>query len=594
MRVPPDTLPRILRVLAWFSIALGILGGIGLVAASLDEREVRMGRVVSSALWVWGGYRTLRGHKDGVDSLLAAFVLPTFALLALPFVAAEQRTNIPGSLIGYAAFAALVSGYLVHCRRSLPWAETVEHEPGSYGDWLTNPNARQGAARWFAQRDAALEADAASPPDPVALVTALVDPEQDFELTRMRLQQLVEVSDDGCADALLAGLADPAIQEHEPALKLVVRLLPDPVPVAAAPALRACADQGEKPLDDVLEALAATGDPAHLDLLVPALGSTDTAREVAAGMAAAFAAGRATPEHVRDAVPALAALLDGPAYRGSTPAARALIALDRTAARERILAGIDVRDDGRLEALVELHESGADIPDAILARLWKRALAAANPSWIEALLTMFEPSEAELLEAIARLDGHERQYRAGRAASAALRALVDRKSPRARDALEAAIARDVEDLSDTAAGLLCRLHDLPESPYVDPTKAKSPAARHHHTLSLASSYARNGGIVHALECLDDDEAAVLEEGLHAVGPPEVEAIWIEAIRLLMRGPLPTSRDERQRLIATWHDASSSRLSELDSAFYEVDHRLDVQLCRYAIAHADEIREALHT
>ncbi|MDA0375411.1 MAG: DUF4375 domain-containing protein, partial [Planctomycetota bacterium] len=343
---------------------------------------------------------------------------------------------------------------------------------------------------------------------------------------------------------------------------------------------------------DVLEALAATGDPDHLDVLVPALDSADTGRDVAAGLAQAFAAGRATPDHIRALLPGLVRALDGPAHGSAAMAARALLALDREAATEEILDGIRAGSGGRLDALVELHRQGARIPASTLAELWRQTVDSADARWVEALLPMLELDERELLDVIRRLDPQVPGYRACRAITAALRALVDLGSPQARTALESAIARDAEDLSDTAAGLLCRLHDLPESPFVDPTRAESLEARYHHTLSLACAYARNGGIVHALECLDEDEAEVLEAGLRAVGPREVAEIWQEAIRLLMRGPLPPDLATRRERIAEWHGAVTARLAELDTAFYEVDHRLDVQLCRYAIANRASILPAL--
>jgi hypothetical protein len=592
MRVRPRNLPRLLRGIAWTSITIGLLGAVALALAAFEGREVRPGRLVNSFLWVWGGYRTLRGYRDGVDSLLAAWVLPALALFALPFSSDGQRAAIPGWLYAYTTFALGVTGYLLHCRQRLSWARTIEHEPGSYDHWLTEPSARQGVADWFAHRDATLAADAASPPDPRELIATLTDPAEDFELNRMRLRQLVEQSSDSCIAPLIEGIGDPAIQRDEQSLKLLLGLLPEPAPIQAAPPLRVCAERSTGAIGDVLEALAETGDPAHLDLLVPALGSAATARDVAAGLARAFKAGRVTPAHVQLTVPALAAVLDGPAHRGAAQAARALIALDGAAAAERILSDIDVDHSGRLEAIEELHAAGVEIPQQVLTRLWQSALALPEPRWLEVLLPMVLPDESGLLEVIARCEVHPERYRACRASSAALRRLVDLGSPNARDALEAAIAKDEEDLSDTAAGLLCRLHDLPESPFVDPTRADTDVARFHHTLSLASSYARNGGIVHALECLDDDEASVLEEGLRTVGPPEVAEIWREAVRLLMRGPIPGPIAERQELIATWRDAVHARLEALDRAFYDVDHRLDVALCRYAIAHADEIRSAL--
>ncbi|MDA1221062.1 MAG: DUF4375 domain-containing protein [Planctomycetota bacterium] len=592
MYIRPRKLPYLLRSLAWCSIGVGALGAAAIAADVQAGNDVRPAHAISAALWIWGGFRTLRGAKDGVDSLLAAWTLPAIALVLLPFLDADQRAAIPGWLYGYVLFALATTVYLYSCRRRLPWAERVEHEPGSYGHWLTDPSARDDVAVWFRRKDAALEADRESPPDAEDLIHALVDPSQDFELIRMRLQQLVSSSDDGCVPALVAGLADPQCQESERARKLLVRLLPEPAPPSAADALRACVDGAKGSAGDVLEALAATGDPDHLDVLVPALDSADTGRDVAAGLAQAFAAGRATPDHIRALLPGLVRALDGPAHGSAAMAARALLALDREAATEEILDGIRAGSGGRLDALVELHRQGARIPASTLAELWRQTVDSADARWVEALLPMLELDERELLDVIRRMDPQVPGYRACRAITAALRALVDLGSPQARTALESAIARDAEDLSDTAAGLLCRLHDLPESPFVDPTRAESLEARYHHTLSLACSYARNGGIVHALECLDEDEAEVLEAGLRAVGPREVAEIWQEAIRLLMRGPLPPDLATRRERIAEWHGAVTARLAELDTAFYEVDHRLDVQLCRYAIANRASILPAL--
>lgn len=592
MFVRPRSIPGLLRAVAWCSIGVGVLGAAAIASDLRVGEKVRPAHVINAALWVWGGFRTLRGARDGVDSLLAAWVLPALALFALPLLDAGQRAALPGWLYGYLAVAAAVTAYLFACRRRLPWAEKVEHEPGSYGHWLTDPSARDDVADWFRRKDASLEADRETPPDPAELIRALVDPNQDFELTRMRLQELVPSRADGCVPALVAGLADPRCQESERTRKLLVRLLPEPVPPSAAEALRACVDRADDSAGETLEALAATGDPRHLDVLVPALDSTDTGRDVAAGLAQAFAAGRATPDHVQALLPGLIRALDGPAYGSAAMAARALLALDPEAATEEILDGIRAGSGGRLDALVELHRHGAPIPASTLAELWKQAVESADARWIEAMLPMVEHDDQELLDVIRRLDPQVPAYRACRATTAALRALVDVGSPHARTALESAIARDAEDLSDSAAGLLCRLHDLPESPFVDPTRAESLEARYHHTLSLAGSYARNGGIVHALECLADDEAEVLEAGLQEVGPREVAEIWREAIRLLMRGPLPAELETRRERIAEWHGAVHARLAELDTAFYAVDHRLDVQLCRYAIAKRASIRPAL--
>ena len=122
MYIRPRKLPYLLRSLAWCSIGVGALGAAAIAADVQAGNDVRPAHAISAALWIWGGFRTLRGAKDGVDSLLAAWTLPAIALVLLPFLDADQRAAIPGWLYGYVLFALATTVYLYSCLRRLPWA----------------------------------------------------------------------------------------------------------------------------------------------------------------------------------------------------------------------------------------------------------------------------------------------------------------------------------------------------------------------------------------------------------------------------------------------------------------------------------------
>lgn len=63
------------------------------------------------------------------------------------------------------------------------------HEPGSYGDWLTNPGSRAAAAEQSARVHAAIERDRLEMPDVVALVRELFTERDEF-MPRARLLAL--------------------------------------------------------------------------------------------------------------------------------------------------------------------------------------------------------------------------------------------------------------------------------------------------------------------------------------------------------------------------------------------------------------------
>lgn len=168
-----------------------------------------------------------------------------------------------------------------------------------------------------------------------------------------------------------------------------------------------------------------------------------------------------------------------------------------------------------------------------------------------------------------------------------LKVLFERRGAEVEPLLHEAVRLHRASVSPTAAELLARLRGVPEGWGIDGDPTTEPQ-RLLDSIGFASSYACNGGIVHAFQCLSPEQMASLEPALEAIAPPSVRRPWLDALRTVSSEPLPTDEEQRTELLMSRYDDMHGRLEELSSQFFRHTWELDVAMCMYAIEHVHEL------
>lgn len=580
-------MPLLLRILVVLLAADGAFRLVRYLVALLAGEPTRISQLGTGVMFLAAGVQLLRGRRSGIDWIVP-YNLLLFGMLAYGL---WRSGELPARAIGLGALLLALTGYLWWCRQRLPWQAR-----GSYGQWMTDPDFRDGAAAWFAERDRLVAQDRRQPPDPDEVVRSLLD-DADAELVRHRLQEAPQ----HFGMAVLQALADPAFRRDPEILAMLIDQLPEELHERARASLVANLDhltgfeRGQ-----VLRRLAAAGDPALTERLRRELDG-DGGEYVAEGLASAFAEGRASDDVRRAFEPALRARLERPKAPKSVSVA--LARLDPSWPQQQIDHAMAGRADEPLGHLVAMGEADIPLPADAMLGLWRRLRNEPEWFWCWRLMPHVPVPEAELRALHADLPrrfdeparGGEapqavrtRQQYARLAFTRTIERLVARGCTDGEPLLEQAIAIGREDVSDKAAHQLLRFHGVPEDLTFDEVTNPTPPQMALRSLAFASSYACNGGLMHAFECLDAECMAAFEPALHAIAPPAVRDVWLAARRELSPTPLPADPNERRLLVMDRYDEVKPRLEELDKQFYRCKWQLDVAMARYALAHRAEL------
>lgn len=581
-------MPVLLRILVLVMAGDGAIRIVRVLLALVVGEPTRLSGLTAGAVLLAAGVEVLRGQRRGIDWFVF-FNLAVVGMLA--YGAWRSGEAVTTSIVGTAALLLVVSGYLWWCRVRLPWQAR-----GSYGQWMTDPDFRDAAAAWFAERDRQIEQDRRQRPDPDEVVRSLLEG-ADEELVRHRIQDAPE----HYGMAVVRALADPAFRTDVEILAMLIDQLPKELHERARGSLVASLDHlTGYARGKVLLLLAESGDLALTERLIREL-EGDEAEFVVRGLASAFAGGLAGDEVRRAFAPALRARLDRPG--APVGVSVALARLDPELPQQLTERAMASADDEPLRGLVAIHEAGIPLPTAAMLSLWRRARDSQQWYWCWRLLPTAAVPEPELRALLAALPNHfEALVRGDGDADAArsearyarlaymgsIEQLVDRGCGDAEHLLEQAIGLDRVDISDQAAGRLLRFHgmtgDFTFHGVADPT----PRQLALRSLALASSYAANGGIMHAFDCLDAACMAAFEPALHAIAPAAVRDIWLAACREVSPKPLPADPDARRALVMKRYKAVKLRLDELERQLYAINWQLDVAMVRHALAHRAEL------
>lgn len=580
-------MPLLLRILVVLLAADGAFRLVRYLVALLAGEPTRISQLGTGVMFLAAGVQLLRGRRSGIDWIVP-YNLLLFGMLAYGL---WRSGEVPAKAIGLGALLLAFTGYLWWCRQRLPWQAR-----GSYGQWMTDPDFRDGAAAWFAERDRLVAQDRRQPPDPDEVVRSLLDG-ADVDLVRHRVQEAPQ----HFGMAVLRALADPAFRRDPKVLAMLIDQLPKELHERARSSLVASLDhltgfaRGQ-----VLRLLAAAGDPSLTERLLRELDG-DGGEYVGEGLATAFAEGRAGDDVRRAFEPALRARLARP--QAPKSASVALARLDPSWPQQQVDRALAGMDDEPLGHLVAMGEAGVPLPaDAMLA-LWRRTRDAQQWFWCWRLMPFVTVPEPELrtlhtelprhFDAPARGDEDPKaaplQQRYARLTYLRIvEHLVARGSADAELLLEQAIAMGRDDISDEAAHRLLRFHGMPWESILADDAAPTPRRQALHSLSMASAYAKNGGLMHAFDCLDAECMAAFEPALQEIAPPAVRDVWLAARRLLSPTPLPTDEDERRLLVMERYDDAKPRLDELGRQFFACSWQLEVAMARYALAHRKEL------
>ena len=583
-------MPLLLRIFAVLLIVDGTYRIGRYLVTLLDGEPTRISQLGAGALFLAAGVQLLRGRRSSIDWIVT-YNLLLFGTIA--YRAWRSDEAVPAKTIGTGVLLLALSGYLWWCRARLPWQAR-----GSYGQWMTDPDFRDDAAAWFAERDRLVAQDRHQRPDPDEVVRSLLDG-ADAELVRHRVQDAPQ----HYGMAVLRALAEPAFRRDEKILEMLIDQLPKELHERARPSLVASLDHlAGYERGRVLCLLAETGDPSLCERLLRELDGNG-GEYVAEGLATAFAEGRASDELRRTFEPALRARLDRPKAPKSVVVA--LARLDPSLPQQLIHRAMATHASEPLGGLVALGEAGVALPaDAMLA-LWRRMRDAQQWFWCWRLLPLPTVPEAELRALLTELPHHFDAPARGDEDAEAVRSqqrnarltyirsveqLVARGCADAEPLLEQAVALGREDISDAAASRLLRFHGVPDNLTFHDVTDPTPTQLALRSLALASSYASNGGLLHAFECLDAECMAAFEPALHSIAPPAVREVWLAARREVSPTPLPADPDKRRPLVMGRYDASKSRLDELSRQFYRCIWQLDLAMARHALAHRAELIE----
>lgn len=583
-------MPLLLRGLVLLLVGDGVVRLGRYLVALLVGDPTRLSQLGTGLVFLVAGVQLLRGRRRGIDWIL----LYNLGLLGtLVYGTWRTRDAGLGKAVGGVALLLALSGYLWWCRARLPWQAR-----GSYGQWMTDPDFRDGAAAWFAERDRIVAQDRRQRPDPDELVRSLLDG-ADAELVRHRLQDAPQ----HYGMAVLRALGDPAFRRDTEILEMLVDQLPDELHEHARTSLVACLDHLEGHVrGHLLRSLAASGDPSLRERLLREFDG-EGCEYVAEGLAAAFADGGGDSELRRAFEPTLRSRLERAKAPKSVPVA--LARLDPSLPQQLIDRARTTNDDEPRYGLVAIGEAGMALPPDGMLAVWRLARDEQQWFWCWRLMEFVTVPEPELRALRADMPRHfdaeplgdedERAVRSKRryarlCYARSVEQLVTRGCADAVPLLEEAIAVGREDISDEAAGWLLRRHGLPSDFTFHDVNDPTPAQLALRALAMASSYAANGGLLHAFDCLDDACMAAFEPALHAIAPPEVRSVWLAARQEVSPSPLPADRDQRRALIMARYQDVKPRLDELDRQFYRCKWQLEVAMARHALAHRDELTE----
>lgn len=580
-------MPLLLRILVVLLAADGAFRLVRYLVALLTGEPTRISQLGTGVMFLAAGVQLLRGRRSGIDWIVP-YNLLLFGMLAYGL---WRGGEVPAKAIGLGALLLALTGYLWWCRQRLPWQAR-----GSYGQWMTDPDFRDGAAAWFAERDRLVAQDRRQPPDPDEVVRSLLDG-ADAELVRHRLQEAPQ----HFGMAVLRALADPAFRRDAKILAMLIDKLPEELHERARASLVASLDhltgfeRGK-----VLRLLVAAGDASLTERLRRELDG-DGGEYVGEGLATAFAEGRAGDDVRRAFEPALRARLARPKAPKSVSVA--LARLDPSWPQQQIDRAMAGMADEPLGQLVAIAEAGMPLPADAMLVLWRRIRDAQQWFWCWRLMPFATIPEPELRTLHAELPRHfdapargdedaeavQSQQRYARLAYMRIvEHLVACGPADAEPLLEQAIALGRDDISDEAANRLLRLHGMPWESILAEDAAPTPRRQALHALSMASSYAKNGGLLHAFECLDAECMDAFEPALQAIAPPVVRDVWLAARRLLSPTPLPSDQDERRLLVMEHYGEVEERLDALGRQFFACSWQLDVAMARYALAHRAEL------
>ncbi|MFN7587011.1 MAG: hypothetical protein ACK501_08585 [Planctomycetota bacterium] len=288
-------MPLLLRILVVLLAADGAFRLVRYLIALLAGEPTRISQLGTGVMFLAAGVQLLRGRRSGIDWIVP-YNLLLFGMLAYGL---WRSGEVPAQAVGLGALLLALTGYLWWCRQRLPWQAR-----GSYGQWMTDPDFRDGAAAWFAERDRLVAQDRRQPPDPDEVVRSLLDG-ADVQLVRQRLHHAPQ----HFGMAVLRALADPAFRRDPKILAMLIDKLPKELHERARSSLLASLDHltgSER--GQVLRLLAAAGDPVLTERLRRELDG-DGAEYVGEGLATAFAEGRASDDVRRAFEPALRARL---------------------------------------------------------------------------------------------------------------------------------------------------------------------------------------------------------------------------------------------------------------------------------------------
>ncbi|MFN3242879.1 MAG: hypothetical protein ACE37K_15365 [Planctomycetota bacterium] len=586
MRLAYKKLPLVLRLLNWLFLIHGCLRVVLVLVGQFAEEPPPLSSLGFPIVYVWSAIRVRQGLREGVSWLLFT-VVAQFVFLVWFVLRGTLAPDIPVVLA--AAWLVATGGYLAWARLRLPW-----REPGSYGDWISNPEAAQGVAGFFAARDRLLQQDREQPPDPDSMVAGLLDGDG-VEMIRQRL--LAQPEHFGMA--VFRALGDPAFRRNPEALAMLIGQLPESLLARSGPRLSAClphveADQRRR----VLQLMAASGDPE--------LGSTlagellgEHGDYVARGLDDAAKSGRLGDELFAELEPSLWRCLE--AENACAPASLVLLSRRPDLPRQLAEQARDL-DETSLRALVAIAEAGQSVPGEQLLGLWRTARDRGAWYWCWRLQEFADVPEDDLRDLLARAPayfGDEAAMRLWTRESAArysrlafvraLAKLCQRGVVDAEQLLREAIAMELQEVSDEAARMLGERLTAPQD-WSFGGRGTTHRQRMLATLSVATSFACNGGLEHAFMCLDEEDMQVLKPALDEIVPTAVRDIWMAAMHEIAPDEdLPVDSSARQAAIGSRYDQIEQRLEELNSAFFACQWRQTVAMHLYAIEHQDELR-----
>lgn len=134
------------------------------------------------------------------------------------------------------------------------------------------------------------------------------------------------------------------------------------------------------------------------------------------------------------------------------------------------------------------------------------------------------------------------------------------------------------------------LIDLSESEYTDFGRVDFAAQSELQTVFSAiwtlESQVNNGGFLQYFISSDFDKAEFAPEALRRIGAASCSEIVRRALRALVPGPLPGSREECESLVESLIEEASEQFEALDSKFYAYPDDLTELLYDYVAAHPE--------